>query len=426
MGRYVGKRQTERLTAVAVNAKKERGYYADGNGLYLQVGKPHEVDGKRKTGSKSWVFRFTLHGKAREMGLGSITTYSLAEARDQARKCRQQLDAGIDPINSRDNERAQLKLITAQRRTFSQCAAEYHRLHADGWKNAKHADQWINTLTTYAYPIFGERDVSDVSKADVLRALEPIWATKPETASRVRQRIRAVLDWAAARDYRHSHDPHLWDQISRALPKTKDIKKTSHFAACPYTKVNATLASIADTNVGHGVKAAIEFIILTACRSGEARDATWAEIDFEEAKWVIPAARMKAGKEHRVPLSTRAIEVLKTQRGRHEELIFPSDKGKPYSDMTFTMALRRLGHEFTVHGFRSTFRDWAAEQTAYPREVCEAALAHVSGKDATEAAYFRSDLFEKRREMMEEWAIYCATQREEPARDAATSPRLAA
>jgi integrase len=347
------------------------------------------------------------------MGIGSIVTYSLAEARDQARKCRQQLDAGIDPIEHRNNERAQLKLATSQRRTFAQCAVEYHRLHADGWKNAKHADQWINTLTTYAYPIFGDRDVSDVSKADVLSALEPIWTSKPETASRVRQRIRAVLDWAAARDYRQGHDPHLWDQISRALPKTKDIKKSSHFAACKYMDIAAAIESVAAANVGDSVKAAMEFIILTACRSGEARGATWAEIDLVDAKWVIPAGRMKAGKEHRVPLSPRIIEILKTQQGRHAELVFPSDKGKPYSDMTFTMALRRLGLEFTVHGFRSTFRDWAAEQTAYPREVCEAALAHVSSKDATEAAYFRSDLFEKRREMMVAWATFCATRREE-------------
>jgi integrase len=411
MGRIVGKRNTERLTAVGVNAKRERGYYADGNGLYLQVGKPHQVDGKLKPGSKSWVFRYTLRGRAREMGLGSTSTYSLSEAREQARKYRQQLDAGVDPIENRGNERAQLRLATAQRRTFAQCAVEYHKLHADGWKNAKHADQWINTLTTYAYPVFGDRDVSAVTKADVLRVLEPIWATKAETASRVRQRIRAVLDWSAARDYRQGHDPHLWDQISRALPKTKDIKKVGHFAACPYTKIRATIASISAANIGDGVKAAMEFIILTACRSGEARGVTWAEIDFDDQKWVIPAGRMKAGREHRVPLSPRVIELLKGQRGRHVELVFPNDKGKAYSDMTFTMTLRRLGHEFTVHGFRSTFRDWAAEQTAYPREVCEAALAHVSGKDATEAAYFRSDLFEKRRELMEAWALYCATQR---------------
>ncbi|WP_229207718.1 MULTISPECIES: site-specific integrase [unclassified Duganella] len=409
------------MTAVAVNAKKTRGYYADGNGLYLQVGKPHEVDGKQKAGSKSWVFRYTLHGKAREMGLGSITTYSLAEAREQARKCRQQLDAGVDPIEHRANERIQLRVATAQRRTFAECAAEYHKLHADGWKNTKHADQWINTLKTYAYPIFGDRDVSDVSKADVLRSLEPIWATKAETASRVRQRIRAVLDWAAARDYRKNHDPHLWDQIGRALPKTKDIKKSTHFAACPYPKIAATIASISSASVGAGVKAAMEFIILTACRSGEARGATWAEIDFENQRWVIPAERMKASKEHRVPLSPRALKLLKGQERLHDELVFPNDKGRQYSDMTFTMALRRLGHEFTVHGFRSTFRDWAAEQTAYPREVCEAALAHVSGKDATEAAYFRSDLFEKRRQLMADWATYCALQCATPATDSGSA-----
>ncbi len=409
MGRNVGKRKTERLTAVAVNAKKERGYYADGNGLYLQVGKPYEENGKLLAGSKSWVFRYALNGKAREMGLGSISTYSLASAREKARHCRQLLDDGLDPIDQRQNERAKQKHAAAQKRTFSECAHEYHKLHADGWKNRKHADQWVNTLRTYAYPIFGERDVSDISKADVLRVLEPIWAKKPETASRVRQRIRAVLDWAAARDYRHGHDPHLWDQISRSLPKTKDIKKAGHFAACPYAQVSAALASIASANVGSSVKAALEFIVLTASRSGEARDAKWSEIDLDNNRWTIPGERMKAGKEHRVPLTPRVIEILKSQHGKHAELIFPSDKGRAYSDMTFTMALRRLGHTFTVHGFRSTFRDWSAEQTSFPREVCEAALSHTSGKDATEAAYFRSDLFEKRRELMTLWSSYCAT-----------------
>jgi integrase len=390
-----------RLSAVAVNAKKEPGYYADGDGLYLQV---------TASGAKSWILRFMLNKRSREMGLGSTSKYSLSEARERARKYRQMLDDGIDPIAHRDSEREKNLLVTTQRRTFEECAHEYHKLHSGSWKNAKHGDQWINTLSTYAFPEFGKKDVSDISKADVLRTIEPIWAVKPETASRVRQRIRAVLDWAAARDYRRGHDPHMWDQVSRSLPKTKDIKKSKHFEACPYAGIYDALQSIKGSTAGGTVKNAMEFIILTAARSGEVRGATWSEIDFDARRWNIPAERMKAGHEHRVPLSPQAIKILEAQRGKHAELVFPSDREKPFSDMTFTMMLRRLGHTFTVHGFRSTFRDWSAEQTAFPREVCEAALAHAM-KDATEAAYFRSDLFEKRRQLMEAWATYCATEK---------------
>lgn len=392
-----------RLSAVGIKHLKEPGYYADGDGLYLQVS---------PTGTKSWVFRFMLNKRAREMGLGSFNVFSLAEAREKVRKYRQLLDEGIDPIAYRKAEREKKLTVTAQRRTFEECAREYHKLHANGWKNLKHAEQWINTLTAYAFPEFGKKDVSDVTKGDVLRVLEPIWTTKTETASRVRQRIRSVLDWAAARDYRRGHDPHMWDQITQSLPKTKDIKKATHFASCPYANIYDALQSIKSSNAGETVKHAFEFIILTAARSGEMRGAQWSEIDFEGKRWIIPPGRMKAKREHRVPLSTRAIEILKAQEGKHPTLIFPNDKGKPYSDMTFTMMLRRLGHEFTVHGFRSTFRDWAAEQTAFPREVCEAALAHAAGKGATEAAYFRSDLFEKRRQLMDAWAAYCATEKQ--------------
>lgn len=285
---------------------------------------------------------------------------------------------------------------------------------ASKWKNEKHGAQWINTLSTYAFPVFGSKEISAVSKADVLAVLEPIWTTKAETASRVRQRIRAVLDWAAARDYRHGHDPHLWDQVARSLPNSKDVKKAKHFAACPYKEIHDALQAIGQSPASDKVKLALHFIILTAARSGEVRGARWSEIGWDEKRWTIPAERMKAGLEHRIPLSTSALEILKTMRRHGNELddglIFPSDRDKPFSDMTFTMLLRRLDLPFTVHGFRSTFRDWAAEQTAFPREVCEAALAHVSGKDATEAAYFRSDLFEKRRELMQAWAQYCATK----------------
>jgi len=398
----MGRESRSKLSAVGITALKQPGYYADGNGLYLQIS---------NTGTKSWVFRFMLNRRSREMGLGSLSTYTLAEAREKVRKCRQLLDDGSDPIEHRRAEREKRLAAVASRRTFSECAHEYHQLHANGWKNAKHADQWINTLTTYAFPEFGSKDVSAVSKADILRVLESIWATKPETASRVRQRIRAVLDWSAARDYRHDHDPHLWDQVARSLPKTKDVKKVGHFAACPYIHVNATLQSINNSTASEPVKNALEFIILTAARSGEVRGAKWSEIDFDGKRWIIPAERMKAQREHRIPLSPRAMQILEAQIGNDSELIFANDRKKVFSDMTFTALVRRLGFDFTVHGFRSTFRDWAAEQTAFPREVCEAALAHTSGKGATEAAYFRSDLFEKRRQLMEAWATYCITER---------------
>jgi integrase len=395
----MGSLRAHRLTAVAVNAKKEPGYYPDGNGLYLQVA---------ASGSKSWVLRFSLNKKAREMGLGSTVDRTLSEAREQARKYRQQLAEGIDPIEARKAQRQANLLATMARKTFQECAVDYHELHASSWKNAKHANQWINTLTAYAFPVFGEKDVFEVDKADILKVLEPIWKEKAETASRVKQRIRAVLDWAAARDYRLGHDPHLWDQVSRALPKTKDIKKVAHFASCPYPEVQSTLAKIQLCSATDTIKDAIEFTVLTATRSGEARGARWDEIDVAGRRWIIPAERMKAKREHRIPLSTRALQLLETRRqiAGDSPWIFATDRGKPFSDMAFTMLLRREGFDFTMHGFRSTFRDWSAEQTSFPREVCEAALAHTN-RDATEAAYFRSDLFEKRRELMEAWAIYC-------------------
>jgi hypothetical protein len=270
--RNVGRRQTNRLTPMTVNAKKAKGYYADGNGLYLQVS---------ESISKSWIFRYSLNKRAREMGLGSTADRTLAEARGQRDKFRKLLDEGIDPIAYRQTERARNIQATAQRLTFAECAKEYHKLRAGTWKNAKHADQWINTLTSYAFPEFGAKEVSEVSKADVVRVLEPIWISKAETASRLRQRIRAILDWAAARDYRIGHDPHMWDQVARSLPKTKDVKRVKHFAACPYSDIYETVRSIKSSGASDMVKLAMEFAILNASRSGEVRLARKAEIDFD-------------------------------------------------------------------------------------------------------------------------------------------------
>lgn len=336
------------------------------------------------------------------MGLGSYPDVTLAQARIDATTQRLLLKEGIDPLEARRSR----QLSMQQQRTFEQCAQEYHETHKDGWKNKKHASQWTNTLATYAYPFFGTKGVSDINKADILAALTPIWASKQATASRVKQRIHAVLDWAAAKDYRHGHDSGIWDQITRSLPKVRD--NSSHFASCPYRDVHATIETLKASGCDDTVKLALEFIILTAARTGEVRLAQWTEIDFIDARRIIPGERMKSGKEHRVPLSQRAVEILRLQQGNGSDLIFPNKKGKPYSDMTFTAALRRLNMEFTVHGFRSTFRDWAAEQTSHPHAVCEAALAHTS-RDKTEAAYFRSDLFERRRDLMNDWATFCAT-----------------
>jgi integrase len=383
----------DRMSAVTVRKLTEAGYHPDGGGLYLQIS---------ATGSKSWIYRYTLNKKAREMGLGSYPDISLAKARELASTNRLLAKSGTDPIMARQSQR----IAHQHQRTFAECAVEYYETHKHTWKNTKHASQWTNTLQTYAYPFFGTKLVSDVAKADILAALTPIWTTKAATASRVKQRIHAVLDWAAAKDYRQNHDAGIWAQIARALPASKATK--GNFAACPYKDVASTVSAIRMSGSDDAVKLALEFIILTAARTGEVRLAEWSEIDFEEKRRIIPGARMKSGKEHRVPLSPRALEILEAQRGQHPKLIFPNTKGKAYSDMVFTAALRRLGYEFTVHGFRSSFRDWAAEQTSHPHAVCEAALAHTQ-KDKTEAAYFRSDLFDKRRELMNDWALYCTT-----------------
>ena len=390
----------QRLTALGVASKKEPGYYADGGGLYLRVA---------RGGTKSWMFRFMLRGRAREMGLGSVLDKPLAQAREDALRCRQLLLDGIDPILHRQSQRAKATEAIRAKRTFGECAAEYHKTHSSGWRNSKHKKEWIASLTTHVFPAFGKKDVSQVGKNDILAVLEPIWLTKHETASRLRQRIRAILDWAAARDLRTGQDPHLWDQITRSLPRTKDVRKPKHFRACPYEQIGSTLRMIRECSASDCIKQAMEFTILTASRTGMVRFAVWEEFDFDKRRWNIPASRMKAGVEHRVPLSPRVLEILNERAKGLDKptgLVFQSSAKKPHSDMTFTMQLRRLQLDFTMHGFRSTFRDWAAEQTTFSAQVCEAALAHAV-KDATEAAYFRSDLFEKRRELMDAWAAYC-------------------
>jgi integrase len=393
MARIVGK-----LKALDIARAKERGYYGDGGGLYLLVG---------PTGAKSWAFRFRDAGRLREMGLGPLHTIGLAEARQRAQECRRARLDGRDPIETRRAERMAAKLDAAKAMTFKQCAEAYVAAHKAGWRNPKHAAQWPSTLGTYVFPVFGSLSVQAIDVGLVMRALEPIWTSKPETAGRVRGRIESVLDWATARGYRMGENPARWrGHLENLLPKKSKVRRVEHHAALPYAEI---ADFIGDLRRHEGVAArALEFVILTCARTGEAIGAQWDEFDLDRKVWTVLGARMKAGKEHRVPLSKAALTALEEMQAiRHGDFVFPGAKvGRPLSNMAFLMLLRRMGRgELTVHGFRSTFRDWAAEQTSFPHEVCEMALAHTVA-DAVERAYRRGDLFEKRRELMAAWATF--------------------
>lgn len=398
MAREIGK-----LSALAVSKASEPGYYGDGGGLLLQVS---------KSGAKSWVFRFKspLTAKAREMGLGSLATYSLAEARQRARESRQIVDAGRDPIAEREAERQRNRLEAAMAMTFDQCAAAYIEAHRAGWKNPKHAAQWASTLETYASPVIGSLPVANVDMPLVLRILEPIWTTKNETASRLRGRIESVLDWATVRGFRTGDNPARWKgHLGKVLPAPGRVQKVKHHAALPYQQIGAFMKELR-TREGMAARA-LEFLVLTACRSGEARGASWDEIDLSARLWVIPSERMKAGKEQRVPLSDATMSLLQSlPRLEGCNTVFFAPRGGVLSDMSLTAVLRRMGRgDLTAHGFRSTFRDWAGETTSFPREVIEHALAHQL-KDKAEAAYARGDLLTKRARLMEAWATYCASE----------------
>ncbi|WP_413460088.1 tyrosine-type recombinase/integrase [Herbaspirillum huttiense] len=380
-----------RLTVLKINKLVNSGLYLDGKGLYLQVSSPT---------AKSWIYRFALNSKRRDMGLGSYPDVSLAQAREDATRYRLMVKSGKDPIEQRKAERSLVSNLT-----FRDCAIQYIELHKVEWSNRKHIAQWRSTLETYAYPVFGNKSVSNVNKADILTALQPIWNEKRETASRVRQRIKCVLDWASAKDYRTELEANLWDQIAKALPSGR--QKVTHHDACPYDKVSSVIRTIKTSGAEDTTKNALEFLILTAARSGEVLNALWSEIDFERKVRVIPAARMKGRKEHRIPLSSRCMEILEEQRNNGSEFIFANAKGMPYSNMTLTQMLRRHGYTFTVHGFRSAFKDWCSSETAYTYQVSELALAH-SNPDKVAAAYDRTDLLEQRRGLMEDWAAYCS------------------
>ncbi len=377
------------------------GAYGDGGGLYLHV---------RGRQSRSWLFRFKLHGKAHLMGLGTVVDVSLAEAREAATAARKLVRQGVDPIEARRARRAE-QAAKAGLNTFREMAESYIAAHEAGWRNAKHRQQWRNTLDTYAFPVLGRLGVAAVGTAEVTRVLEPIWREKPETASRVRGRIEAVLDYAAARGWRTGENPARWrGHLANLLPSRAKLARVEHHAALPWREAGAFMEALGKQE---GVAAlALRFAILTAARTGEVIGAHWAEMDLANAVWTIPAERMKAKQEHRVPLSDAALDLLRgvARLGAEaDRFVFPGARaGKPLSNMAMAMLLERMGHDdLTVHGFRSTFRDWCAEATNYPRELAEAALAHTL-RDKVEAAYRRGDLMEKRRRLMEEWAAFCA------------------
>jgi integrase len=391
------------LNSLQVQRTNEPGRYRCGDNLWLQVTPTKSGKGV----SKSWLLRYTFNDQERQMGLGSLRLFTLKEARERARKFRQMLADGIDPIEAKHQRRAKAKAERAKHKTFKQCAEAYIAAHGKSWKNEKHAAQWPATLATYAYPVMGDLPVASIDVPHVLQAIEPIWAEKPETASRVRQRIEAVLDWATARKYRHGPNPAAWKgHLDKLLPKAAKLKRVKHHAALPWADVPAFMAELRSRDSIS--TRALEYLILTATRTGEVIGARWNEIDFATKAWTIPATRMKAGKEHRVPLSDRALEILEGLP-REGEFVFPGGKaGQPLSNMAMLELMKGMKPGYVPHGFRSTFRDWAAERTNFPRWVCEVALAHVV--QGVEGDYRRGDLFEKRRQLMRAWAEYCASR----------------
>ncbi|WP_339036233.1 tyrosine-type recombinase/integrase [Bradyrhizobium symbiodeficiens] len=366
--------------------------------MYLQI---------TPAGLKSWLFRYERNGRERWMGLGPFHTVGLQDARERARKARQQLLDGLDPLESRRSERAKSALEASKAVTFKAATIAYFDAHQAKWKNAKHRAQFLSTMREYVFPKLGKLNVADVDLGSVLGVLEPIWPIKTETASRVRGRIEAVLDWATVRKLRTGDNPARWKgHLQHVLPARAQLAKPAHHAALPYVEVPEFMAALR-TRVGVAPRA-LEFAILTAARTGEVIGAHWEEIDFSTKTWIVPSIRMKAGREHRVPLSNRAIEILEsTPKENRNPFIFIGPRNSGLSNMAMATVLRRMNRaDVTVHGFRSTFRDWAAESTAFANHVVEMALAHTVG-NKVEAAYRRGDLLEKRRKLLAEWERYC-------------------
>lgn len=394
-------KKAKELSALAVSKLKDEGRYAVGgvDGLYLRIA----------GNSRAWVLRIKIGGKRCDVGLGPFSEIKLTDARELAREYRRKVREGVDPLKERRDARAATLIERAAAKTFKECAEAYIAANKAGWKNDKHVKQWSATLETYAYPTIGALPVASVAIAHILNILEPLWATKTETASRLRGRIETVLDWAKVRGYRDGENPARWrGHLDKTLPARNKVQKVEHHAALPYAEIGEFMV---DLRKREGMSArALEFSILCASRSGEVRNATWAEMDTVGKVWTIPADRMKAGKEHRVPLSDAAVALLKAvPRVEGSNHVFPAPRGGALSDMALTAVLKRMERaDLTQHGFRSTFRDWAGETTSYPREVIEHALAHQLA-DKAEAAYQRGDLLAKRARLMKDWSKACAS-----------------
>lgn len=393
-------RTIHRLTVRQVASLNTPGYYADGGNLYLQVS---------SAGTKSWIVRYTYEGRKRDMGIGSARDVSLGRAREKAAEARAQLTEGIDPIAHRNAARDVCRPAPAAK-TFRECAEAYISANAGGWSNAKHVEQWRNTLATYAHEKIGAKDVALITTADVIDILEPIWATKNETASRVRGRIESILSFAKVSGWRSADNPAAWrGHLDQILPKPSKVKKVKHHAALPYAELPDMYAQLSRMP---GVAAkALAFTILTCARTSETLGAQREEFDWARRRWIVPGARMKAGREHRVPLSQQAYTIAHSMAEMAgTRLLFPSTTGGEMSNMTMAAVLKRMemGH-VTVHGFRSTFRDWAAEEGHHPAELAEMALAHTV-KDKVEAAYRRGDLFKRRAALADDWADFCTSR----------------
>lgn len=389
------------LSALEVGRLRAPGFVSVGGvpGLSLQIG---------ASGARSWVLRATVGSKRRDMGLGPFPGVTLAQAREKARQARERIDQGHDPILER--ERAQSALVSQQATavTFETAARAYIDAKASEWRHPKHLQQWTSSLERFAYPTIGKLLVADVSQANVLQCLEPIWAAKTETASRLRGRIENVLDWARVRGYRTGENPARWrGHLDKLLATPGKIAQVEHHPAVP---IDALPAFYADLHEREGMGArALEFVLLTAARSGEARGATWEEINLDAGMWIIPSSRMKAKKEHRVPLSTPAIQMLKAlPRSDETNLVFWAARHGKLSDMTLTAVMRRMGRTEVPHGLRSSFRDWCAERTNFPRDLAEKALAHTLASDV-EAAYQRGDMLDKRRSLMDAWVKFLSS-----------------
>jgi integrase len=425
-GATVVRSSLKRLSQTFVDKHTTPGLYSDGNGLYLQITSSKDDDYV----TKSWIFRYAVGAREkkreRKMGLGPYPLVTLAMAREMAIECSLKRLRGIDPLEEREAEKRTKAVTTAKTITFEKAAELYIAAHRAGWRSVKHAWQWPSSLKMYAYPVFGELAVRDIDTGMVVRVLEPIWTTKTETASRVRGRIESVLDWAKVNGYREGENPARWSgHLDHLLPKRSKVSKVEHHPALPYAQMPEFMAALC-TRASVSARC-LEFTILTMSRTGESIGATWDEIDTDEKVWTIPGERMKGEREHRVPLSNAAVAVIEHLKSlRQNEYVFPGGReGKPLSQTAMLKLLEQMNAEreranlprwtdpkqgnedATPHGFRSSFSDWVSEETNFPSDLAEAALAHIKG-DKVEAAYRRGTMFEKRRELMDAWASYCA------------------